>query len=220
MKIVGVIPARSGSKGIKKKNIKNLNGKPLIAYTIEAAKESNLTDIYVSTDSSEIAEIASSLGSKFILRPSNLARDDSPTLSTLQHFSSIIKEKYDAIMTLQPTSPLRSSNDINKAIEIYIRNPEYQSLVSLVRVPHNMSYSKLMYREEKFFYGNNKIKPRQQVKDSYARNGAIYITSLKILNKSIFEQETLGYIMDKVSSIDIDDLEDWQLAEKLLMSDG
>ena len=106
MKILGIIPARGGSRGIPKKNIKLLNGKPLIAYTIEASLSSKLDRVVVSTDCEEIAEVSRRYGAEVFMRPSELAKDNTPTLPVLQNVALNTNECFDAIMTLQPTSPL------------------------------------------------------------------------------------------------------------------
>ena len=118
MKILGVIPARGGSKGILKKNTKLLKGKPLISYTIEAALNSNLNKVVVSTDCEEISCLSEKFGANVIMRSAHLSEDKTPTLEVLQEVILKEVEKFDAIMTLQATSPLRTSEDINKSIEI------------------------------------------------------------------------------------------------------
>ena len=113
MKILAIIPARGGSKGIPRKNIKELNGLPLIAYTIKAALNSNIDRVIVSTDDQEIKEVSEKYGAEVMLRPSNLALDNTPTLPVLQEIQARLEEPYDAVMTLQPTSPFRTSKHIN-----------------------------------------------------------------------------------------------------------
>ena len=137
MKILGVIPARGGSKGIPKKNIKLLNGKPLIAYTIEVALASNLDKVVVSTDCEEIASISKEYGADVIMRSENLAQDNTPTLPVLKDTINKIDSEYDAVMTLQPTSPFRTTKHIDEAIELFTSDKEADSLVSVVEVPHN-----------------------------------------------------------------------------------
>lgn len=215
MKIVGIIPARGGSKGIPKKNIKLLNGKPLIAYTIEAALASNLDRVIVSTDCEEIASVSKQYGAEVMMRSSRLAEDKTPTLPVLQDVVSRLDEKYDAVMTLQPTSPLRTVEDINKSIEIFSTDNEADSLVSVVEVPHNYMPEKLMCFDGKYLSGNSKIKRRQEVSMKYARNGAaIYITKTERLSEYIFGGKILPYFMSKINSFDIDDMEDWGIVEK------
>tara|TARA_B110000902_G_scaffold254481_1_gene318559 strand:- start:857 stop:1516 length:660 start_codon:yes stop_codon:yes gene_type:complete len=217
MKILGVIPARGGSKGIPQKNIKLLNGRPLISYTIEAALKSELDKVIVSTDCMEIAGISEELGASVILRDQRLAQDDTPTLAVLQSLISTIGTEYDAVMTLQPTSPLRNFEHINQALDIFIKDGSADSLVSVVRVPHNCLPDKIMYFDGLYLKGNNKPKRRQLAEHAYARNGAaIYITKIALLDESIFGGNVLPYVMNKLVSFDIDDTEDWEIIEKFL----
>ncbi len=217
MKILGIIPARGGSKGIPKKNIKLLNGKPLIAYTIEAALASNIDRVVVSTDCKEIASISREYSAEVMMRPSHLAEDKTPTLPVLQDVVSRLEEKFDAVMTLQPTSPLRTSKHINEAIELFKSDKKANSLVSVVEVPHNYMPEKLMSFDGKYLTGNREVKRRQEISTMYARNGAaIYITKTEKLGEYIFGGKILPYFMSKIKSFDIDDIEDWKIVERLI----
>ncbi len=217
MKILGIIPARGGSKGIPRKNIKLLNGKPLIAYTIEAALASNLDRVIVSTDCEEIAGISKEYGAEVMMRLSHLAEDKTPTLPVLQDVVSRLEEKFDAVMTLQPTSPLRTSKHINEAIELFKSDKKANSLVSVVEVPHNYMPEKLMSFDGKYLTGNREVKRRQEISTMYARNGAaIYITKTEKLGEYIFGGKILPYFMSKINSFDIDDIKDWEIVERLI----
>jgi CMP-N,N'-diacetyllegionaminic acid synthase len=223
MKSIGIIPARGGSKGIPNKNIIDLSGKPLIAYTIEAALASNLTEVIVSTDSDQIAEISESLGVKVIMRPAELAQDDTPTLPVLQDIIARLDESYDCVVTLQPTSPLRKAHDINEALQMFENDPSADSLVSVIKVPHNMIPECLMkYDNEGYLtpYLESDVKLRRQDKPSYfARNGAaIYITRTPNLNEYIFGGKIIAYKMSSEDSIDIDNTSDLNLTKKILES--
>lgn len=214
MKILGIIPARSGSKGIPKKNIKLLNGKPLIAYTIEAGLKSNLNKVVVSTDCNEIADISKDYGCDVIMRPVNLARDETPTLPVLQDVIERLDEKFDSVMTLQPTSPLRNYKHINEAMSLFKNHKDADSLVSVVEVTHSFMPNKLMSFDGKYLSGDNKISRRQESQVMYARNGAaIYITKIKNLKKFIFGGKIIPYVMKKTVSFDLDDKEDWEILE-------
>lgn len=216
MKILGIIPARGGSKGISKKNIKPLNGKPLIAYTIEASLASKLDRLIVSTDCENIASVSKQYGSEVIMRPMHLAEDKTPMLPVLQDVIARLDEQFDAVMTLQPTSPLRSIININHAIDIYCGDKEADSLVSVVKVPHSYMPEKLMNLDGKYLTGNNNVTRRQDMTTKYARNGAaIIITKTEKLSDYIFGGNILPYVMSKTNSIDIDDIDDWVIAEKL-----
>lgn len=217
MKILGVIPARGGSKGIPQKNIKLLNGRPLISYTIEAALNSYLGKVIVSTDCMKIAEISEEWGADVIFRDQSLALDDTPTLAVLQNLISTIGAEYDAVMTLQPTSPLRNFDHINQALDLFIKDDSADSLVSVVRVPHNFLPEKIMHLDGLYLKGNNQPKRRQLYENMYARNGAaIYITRIALLNEAIFGGNIIPYYMNKLESFDIDDAEDWEIIEKFL----
>ncbi len=217
MKILGIIPARGGSKGISKKNIRLLNGKPLVAYTIEVALASNLDRVVVSTDCEEIAIVSKKYGAEVMMRPAYLAEDKTPTLPVLQDVVSRLDENFEAVMTLQPTSPLRKVEDINKSIKIFINDEGVDSLVSVVEVPHNYMPEKLMNFDGKYLIGDSKTKRRQEKSNMYARNGAaIYITKTENLNKYIFGGKILPYFMDKINSFDIDDMNDWKIVEALI----
>lgn len=217
MKILGIIPARGGSKGIPRKNIKLLNGKPLIVYTIEAALASNLDRVIVSTDCKEIAGISKEYGAEVMMRPSHLAEDKTPTLPVLQDVILKLNEKFDAVMTLQPTSPLRTVEDINKSIEIFSSDKDADSLVSVLEVPHNYMSEKLMSLHGKYLTGSSEVKRRQDISKMYARNGAaIYITKTEKLGEYIFGGKILPYFMSKINSFDIDDMEDWEIVERLI----
>lgn len=217
MTILGIIPARGGSKGIPNKNIKLLNGKPLIAYTIEAALASQLDRVIVSTDCNIIAKVAKKYGAEVAIRSAKLAQDDTPTLPVLQDLVSELEEVYDAIMTLQPTSPLRKFCHINEAITLFQNDAKADSLVSVVDVPHNYSPEKLMFLKEGYLQGSSVVKRRQEIDVAYARNGsAIYITRTPHLKDYIFGGNILPYFMSKISSFDIDDMEDWVICEKII----
>lgn len=215
MKILGIIPARGGSKGILKKNIKLLNGKPLIVYTIEEALKSKLDKVIVSTDCEEIAEISRKYDVEVMQRPKKLAEDITPTLPVLQDVVLRLDKKFDAVMTLQPTSPLRTFKHINESIVIFENDKDADSLVSVVEVPHNFIPKKIMHLNGKYLFGNMEAERRQDTTTMYARNGAaIYITKIEKLNEYIFGGKILPYFMKPIDSFDIDSIEDWEIIEK------
>ncbi len=217
MNIIGIIPARGGSKGIPKKNIKLLNGKPLIAYTIESALKSKLDKVIVSTDCEEIAEVSRKYGIEVIIRPQALAQDETPTLPVLQDVVFQLSEKYDAVMTLQPTSPLRTVKHIDESINLFGNNSAADSLVSVVEVPHSFVSEKLMKFDGQYLVGSTTPKRRQDTQIKYARNGAaIYITKIDKLQEYIYGGKIIPYFMKKIESFDIDDMEDWKIIERIL----
>ncbi len=217
MKILGIIPARGGSKGIPKKNIKLLGGRPLIAYTIDAALGSSLDRVIVSTDCPEIAAASSSCGAEVMMRPAELAEDSTPTLPVLQDVLRRTGGSFDAVMTLQPTSPFRTAAHINEAIEIFRADSEADSLVSVVEVPHAFTPQKIMTFDCRYLIGSTEVKRRQETEKYYARNGAaIYITRTEKLSEFVFGGRILPYFMKKIDSFDIDDPEDWEIAERII----
>ncbi|MCX6790714.1 MAG: acylneuraminate cytidylyltransferase family protein, partial [Candidatus Gribaldobacteria bacterium] len=226
-KFLAIIPARGGSKRIPKKNIALLNGKPLIQYTIEAALASRYLDkVVVSTDSEEIAQIAKNLGAQVpCLRPPELSGDNVYTLPVLQQMVAFLKEQENyqpwAVLTLQPTSPLRTAKHIDEAIELFLADPLADSLVSVVKTPHNMTPESLMKQEGAYlknYLAQDKLVLRSQDKPTYyARNGAaIYITKTERLSEYIFGGQILPYLMSAMDSFDIDTLEDLNLIEFLM----
>jgi N-acylneuraminate cytidylyltransferase len=217
MKTLGVIPARGGSKGILKKNIKLLNGKPLITYTIEAAIASNLDRVVVTTDCQEISIISKKCGAEVIMRSDDLSKDTTPTLSVIQDVIEKLQFECEAVVTLQPTSPLRTYKHINEALDLFKNTKEVDSLVSIVEVPHNFMPEKLMRLKGDYIVGSNDIKRRQEMSAVYARNGAaIYITKITNINKYIFGGLVIPFHMSKINSFDIDDIEDWKIVEKVM----
>jgi len=217
MKIIGVIPARGGSKGIPGKNIKLLKGKPLIAYTIEAALASRLDRVVVSTDCNIIAEISENYGAEVIIRPECLAEDTTPTLPVIQNVINRINGKFDAVMTLQPTSPLRTAKHINEAIELFRDDKLADSLVSVIEVPHNYIPEKLMSFDGRYLSGNLEVKRRQDTDIKYARNGAaIYITKIQRLSEYLFGGRIIPYFMHKIDSFDIDDEIDLFIVSRIM----
>ena len=218
MKILAVIPARGGSKEIKKKNIKRFCGKPLIYWTIQAAKKCSLIKkIIVSTDNDEIARIAAKYGCEVpFLRPKHLAKDHVSAVFPAIHGLNFFPE-YDWIMLLQPTSPLRKTSDIYNVI--YIAK-KYKNK-SIVSVSKSLTRPELMYSIEK----KNSIRPliqkkiknkqRQDFKTFYKINGSIYFIKSNILKKtkSFLQKDTVPYVMPISRSIDIDNKLDWKLAE-------
>ena len=218
MKSIGIIPARGGSKGIPHKNVVDLAGKPLIAYTIEEALKSSLNKVVVSTDCDRICEVATRYGVEIVKRPQNLSKDDTPTLPVIQHTLTAYNEEFDLIATLQPTSPLRKAKHIDEAMDLIKKYEDADSLVSVVKVPHNMVPNSLMIKKQDFIEtledANEPILRRQDKSTFYARNGAaIYLTKYEKIKNYIFGGKIVGYEMNRIEGIDIDDSSDLQLAE-------
>ncbi|MHA1284530.1 MAG: acylneuraminate cytidylyltransferase family protein [Promethearchaeota archaeon] len=225
---LGIITARGGSKGIPRKNIKKLAGKPLIEYTFDAVKGSKLLDrCIVSSEDEEIIKFSLSKNIEVpFIRPKELAKDDTPSIDVLIHALNYLKKKEnyipDYVVTLQPTSPLRTSKDIDNSIRLILEDEQADSLVSGVEVPHRFNPYSLMQFKGKYlehYIKEIRIYRRQEKPKFYARNGAaIYITKYKTLieERKIIGNKCLPYFMPRERSIDIDDMFDWRVAECFL----
>lgn len=224
-KILAIIPARGGSKGLPRKNIKKLKGIPLIAYTINAARECEYVDrVVVSTDDEEIADVSRRFGADVpCLRPSELAEDTTPTIDAILHMINYLKENegYSAeyILLLQCTSPLRNSNHIREGIS-KLMNSDAEALISVCEAEVNPYWTKVFDGDKlKSFIDNGvSINRRQDLPDVYRLNGAMYLIKTDVLiRKRTFQPENLiGYIMDHKSSVDIDTELDFKIAEVIM----
>lgn len=224
LKHIAVIPARSGSKGLKDKNIKPLNGKPLMAYSIEAALESCLFDcVHVSTDSPEYAGTARRYGAEVpFLRSPELSSDTATTWDAmryvLEEYRKLGKE-FDTLAVLQPTSPLRTSQDIRAAYRI-LEEKQADSVVGVCEVEHSPLWSNTLPEDGclKGFIREEANGPRQKLSSYYRINGAVYIVSVPLLVKkgTLYGERGYACIMSKEHSIDIDDELDFAMAEFLL----
>lgn len=225
MRLLAIIPARGGSKGVPRKNIFSLAGRPLIYYSIIAAQKAKFVDrVVVSTDDQEIAEISRKLEAEVRLRPRALAADDTPTRDVLEYVANELAaegDRPDAVLTLQPTSPLRTADHIDEAVVLFESDPQADSLVSCVDVPHVFHPRSVMRKDSAGYlvpYLDEKQPTRRQDKEAvFARNGAaIYITRTNRLKDYVFGGNLLAYMMDPESSLDIDTIEDFAAAEQLL----
>ena len=220
---VALIPARGGSKGLKKKNLYPVNNKPLISWTIESAISSHyLEQIFVSSDDNSILEIASKEGVNCIERPANLAEDTSSMESVIMHsIEEIDKQgiRFKYLILLQPTSPLRDSKDIDSACKKFIQL-KADSLISVTNV--ESSVLKTLVKDDNGFLRpafDNKFPSmnRQQLPLAYKPNGAIYIINKKLFlnNPTLFQKDTAMYEMKENKSIDVDSINDIHTIEKL-----
>ncbi|WP_018249169.1 pseudaminic acid cytidylyltransferase [Orenia marismortui] len=223
-RIIAIIPARSGSKGLKDKNIKELNKKPMIAYTIEAAKKSGIfKDIIVSTDSREYAEIAIKYGADApFLRSKELSNDAASSIDVIIDVLSEMKKlgkEYNYFMLLQPTSPLRTSQNIKEAYELLVEK-EANAVVSVCETEHSPLLANTLDENLSLdnFLDEAKNMRRQDLTFFYRVNGAIYISKVRyfLKFKDFYKEKSFAYIMDKRESIDIDNYIDFKLAEVLL----
>jgi len=224
---LAIIPARGGSKRLPQKNILDLGGKPLIAWTIEAAKNVKYFDeIMVSTDDKKIAEISRDYGSKIpFLRPDYLATDTVKTVDVvidiIKYYREELNQVFDVIVVLQPTSPLRDNKDIDNAIELFI-GKKANAVISVCEAEHSPMWSNTLPKNLSMnnFLKDEIINVRSQDLETFYRlNGAVYIVRTDILlNEQRFfpEEKSYAYVMKKDKSIDIDTKTDFRLAEILI----
>lgn len=220
MTVLALIPARGGSKGIARKNVRPIAGKPLIVWTIEAALGSaNIAEVVVSTDDPEIAEVARAAGASTpFIRPAELARDETPGIDPVMHAIAVVPG-HDAILLLQPTSPLRTTADIDACLALAATS----GAPSIVSVSEPSTHPQWIYRMdssqhlESIMHGDKGIR-RQDLPKVYALNGAIYYANIAWLQheKQLCGAATLGFEMPPERSVDIDTMVDWALAELLL----
>jgi CMP-N,N'-diacetyllegionaminic acid synthase len=233
MKILCIIPARSGSKGIPHKNIKKLNGLPLIAYSIKQALQTKYyknkqMDIIVSTDSDEYKKVAEKYGANVpVLRPKDISLDNSTDYEFIKHMVDYQKSKgikYEMILQLRPTQPIRRVSDIDKCLDIFVKEyVNYDSLRTVIendKTPYKMysledSHLKSLLKvdgiKESFNMG------RQYLPKTYLHNGYIDILKPELLEDEMISGERIyGYVMNKEDKYDIDTLEDWEETEKYL----
>lgn len=223
MKVLGIIPARGGSKAIPRKNLVILGGKPLIAWTCESAMRSNLDRVIVSTDDEQIAALAISLGVDVpFRRPAELSGDSSATIDAVLHALRTIDEKFDAVMVLQPTSPFRTTQDINECISL-LEECTADSVISVVDVgghhPARMKYLNQGLLVDPPFVESRENQPRQELQPMYIRNGAVYLTRTETLQQGSFKgSRSAAHIMPVERSINIDEPFDLIIAEAVLSS--
>lgn len=224
MKILTIIPARGGSKGIPHKNIKPLNGKPLIYYTIDCARAiCDDEDICVSTDDAEIISVVEKYGLKVpFVRPAELATDTAGTYEILLHALDFYEKQgkqYDVVLLLQNTSPFRTAEHVEEALKLY--TPDVDMVVSVKECPANPYYCVFEEDSKGFLHvckGDGNIFRRQDAPKVYEYNGAIYIMNAETLKTTHMHkmQKRVKYIMDDMSSFDLDTMWDWQLAESIV----
>ncbi len=223
---LAVIPARSGSKRLPKKNILRLKGKPLISWTIESALGCEYIDeIVVSSDDNTVLSISENYGITSIRRPSELATDTSTTIDVVKHVIFNISRNYDYIILLQPTSPLRKSEHIKEAIDLLFQK-EADAVISVCEAEHHPLWCNTLPQNHSManFLRKDILNKRSQDLPKYYRiNGAIYICRIDRLlmeNTFFIKNKIFAYIMDRKSSIDIDDEIDFRLAELLIERQG
>ena len=221
--MISIIPARGGSKGLPGKNILPLCGKPMIAYTIEAAKQSKYIDhVIVSTDDQKIAEIALQYGAEVpFLRPDFLASDTAQAVDnyiyTIERLSKEWNTPIEEFVVLQPTSPLRIAEDIDGAIEMFMEK-QADSVISYTPEAHPVRWHKYLDENNAFVdIFDTTIANRQDLKTSYYPNGAVYVFRFSMIKeRKYYTDKSYGFVMPRVRSVDIDYKEDFDYVEFLM----
>lgn len=225
-RILGLIPARGGSKGLPGKNIRPMLGKPLIAWTIEAARGSRYLDrVVVTTDDQAIADVSLQWGAEVpFLRPAHLARDSAPSIEAIWHAMDWLDQhadRYDYLMLLEPTSPLRDAIDVDAAIGQLLACPEAESIVGVTQVegahPDFLSTMEAGFLRPMAEAGFT-VKRRQDLTTYYFFEGSLYCSTYAALRAKgkFYHDKTLGYVVPRWKSYEVDDLSDFILIESLL----
>ena len=226
MSILAIIPARAGSKRIPKKNIRPLNGKPLIQWTIEAALSvSTIDKVLVSSDSESIVNLSRGIGAEApFLRPSSLSCDKATTIDVVEHalsFYELQSRKFDTVVLLQPTSPLRNADHISRALNLFFEKHAH-SVISVSECEHTPLWSNTLPNDVSMtdFLTDSVVNMRSQDLPTYYRlNGAIYISKVDVIKRErrfISNTRSFAFIMEKESSIDIDTEIDFLVATHLM----
>lgn len=224
--MLAIIPARGGSKGLPGKNIRKINGKPLIAYTIEAAIKADCIDrVIVTTDSDEIADISKKHGAEVpFMRPNELASDNASAVDVYLHAIEYVmreKEQIDKFIVLLPTAPLRTYEHIDSAYKLFVEK-NAETLISVNEAQTPVTWYMSMNNEEYIvnagFGDTDAMLNRQENAKYYVPNGAIYILDYNILknDRTYYSKNTVGYVMKVKESIDIDTLDDFEYAEYIM----
>jgi CMP-N,N'-diacetyllegionaminic acid synthase len=221
--VLAIITARGGSKGIPGKNIINLGGKPLISYSIAAGKGSKYIDrLILSSEDPEIIKAAKKYGCEVpFIRPVELAQDNTPGIDPVLHAINTLENKYDYIVLLQPTSPLRIAEDIDKAIEKCIQG--HSACVSVCEPDKNPYWMYFLSDEDKMHpVLESKAFRRQDLPKAFSLNGAVYVaeTGFLLNHKTFITENTVAYIMPKLRSVDIDDILDLKYCELVIKEGG
>lgn len=221
--MIAIVPARCGSKGLPGKNIKKLLGKPMIAYTIEAALESKyVTDVIISTDCTEIEEVAIKYGAKSLfLRPEYLASDSANAIDnyiyTIDRLNSEFGYQVESFIVLQPTSPLRTTEDIDNAIELF-KEKNADSVVSYTEEHHPLEWHKYITKDGKFEnIFEEKLLNRQEIRKSFYPNGAVFVFKYDLIKQGrYYSDKSYAYVMPRSRSVDVDTIEDFKYIEFLM----
>lgn len=215
---LAVIPARGGSKRLPRKNVLELAGKPLIAWTIEAAKNSKYIDHFiVSTDDQEISNVSKKYGAEVLTRPGELATDTASSVDVVLHAIEVQNQSYDYVILLQPTSPLRTAQHIDEAIELLFEK-NANAVISVCETDHSPLWANILPDDgnmDDFIRGEVKGKRSQDLPTYYRLNGSIYIVSTVFLKKQLtmfINKSCYSYVMEQIFSIDVDNILDYEIA--------
>jgi CMP-N,N'-diacetyllegionaminic acid synthase len=229
MRVLGLIPARGGSKGVPHKNIRSLCGKPLLQYTAQSAKASSrLTQVILSTEDDEIAEVGRYCGLDVpFMRPVELAEDETPMLPVVQHALMWFEkrgERFDAVCLLQPTNPLRTTAMIDGCLELFAKN-EPDAVVTILPVPAEYNPHWVYYKDQdgSLQLSTGEAMPisrRQDLPQAFHREGSVYVVRRNVVidENSLYGRRVLGFPVLAEHSVNIDNLKDWQRAEQLLLA--
>ncbi|HEU6451553.1 MAG TPA: acylneuraminate cytidylyltransferase family protein [Gemmatimonadaceae bacterium] len=227
MRVLGLVPARGGSRGVPRKNARLLGGKPLLQYTADAALAARLlTRVVLSTDDAEIAEIGRRCGLDVpFMRPAELARDETPMVPVVRHALEAVEATdgaYDAVCLLQPTAPLRGSEEIDACIELLERGGA-DTVITVRRVPEEYNPHWVYFADESgaLSLSTGEAAPiarRQELPPAFHRDGAVYVARRAVVMErgSLFGDRVLGYVADREHTVNIDGPADWRRAEQLV----
>ena len=226
--VIAIIPARGGSKGLPGKNIKELCGKPLIAWSIETGLSSKYIDeVMVTTDSEEIANIAREFGASVpFIRPADLASDTATSFDVIKHvihfYENELNKKFDYIVLLEPTSPLRDKDDIDRSIEQLLSSSHASAVVGICKTETQHPAFLVKKSDNNFLVGyeneDMRVLRRQEINDVYFFEGSVYVshTDTLLARKTFYHEHTLGYEVPKWKALEIDDLDDFIMVETFL----
>ncbi|UYW00508.1 acylneuraminate cytidylyltransferase family protein [Flavobacterium agricola] len=219
MKVLAIIPARGGSKGVPDKNIKMLGNKPLIVHAIDCAKQASLvSEIVVTTDSDEIIDVVKKHAVQVVKRPANLAQDSSNVVDAVVHILESLPQKFDVVVLLQPTSPLRTGKDLDQVIQMLFAADDLDGVISVV--PFDDCHPARMYNllEDNYlqsYVSEGETLRRQDLKPVYYRNGCFYAVKIDafVKQKSFMVKNKKAYVMDVNWLVNIDSPRDFKIAE-------
>lgn len=227
-RVIAIVPARGGSKGLPGKNIKPFCGKPLIGWSIEAGRASRYIDeIMVTTDSEEVARVAREFGARVpFMRPAALAADTSTSIDVVKHaldfYTDELGQRFDLIVLLEPTSPLRTAEDVDGALRMLLDRPDAKAVVGVAKT-ESQNPAFLVKRDDSDFlvgYEDPGMKPlrRQEIKDVFYLEGSVYVSWIDALRaeNSFYHRRTLGYEFPKWKALEIDDVYDFVMAEAIM----